>query len=125
MGKKATESIGINLLKALLSKTTLIDSSNILENDKTVSWDGFFLLYNDPSFKKDGLLGKVSTQVKTIHSESKTKNFTISRNDLENYKKEGHIFYFYIKLNKSDNPTFYYLPLLRDVDNDNYKKQHD
>lgn len=122
MGKKATESIGINLLKALLSKTTLIDSSNILENDKTVSWDGFFLLYNNPSFKKDGLLGKVSTQVKTIHSESKTKNFTISRNDLENYKKEGHIFYFYIKLNKSDNPTFYYLPLLL-WDINNYLKR--
>ena len=112
MSVKTTESIGINNLIILLSKTGFIDATNIEENDKTASWDGFFLLHNDKTGKKNSILGKVSTQVKTIHSESRNYKFPISKEDLENYLTEGHIFYFYIKLDRDNNPTYYYLPLL-------------
>lgn len=111
MSKETTENIGVNNLKNLFLSTEMIHTSGVNSNDKCVSWDGYIDVFKDKRCSKKDFIGKVPIQIKTIKSNGKTNKFSITKDDMENYKKEKRIIYFYIRENSDYHFSYYYLPL--------------
>ena len=63
MNTKAIEMTAVSLLKLALFKTNHI-IPEILENDRSPSWDGELLVYSDSSEKRKTLLGKYLSKLK-------------------------------------------------------------
>lgn len=63
MDRKKIEELAAIAVKGSILKTDTL-SQFITENDKTPSWDGFILLYNDSNKNKSSILGRVDVQVK-------------------------------------------------------------
>lgn len=92
------------LLKAYISK-----------NDKTPFWDGDIFVYNQEKYTKGDFVGRLPLQIKgrTVKKFGvKDISFDIKREDLEGYRKDGGIFFFYVQIFGDENRIFYrYLSL--------------
>ena len=104
------EENSINILKTSLSKTKLIDCSQIKEGDKTPSWDGELLYYSDESWSANNVR-KISIQIKGCCQEkiNNKKYYRIERKHIENYYHDGGILFFYVTFNEnlSEHRIFY------------------
>lgn len=104
MDRKQIEELAAIAVKESILLTDSL-SQFITENDKTPSWDGYVLLYNDSNKKKSNILGRVDVQVKGELSSNFQKN-KISHSadvaDLINYKNGGGVIYFVVNINKKD-----------------------
>ncbi len=112
----ATECLGINYLENELLLTGIV-SSNIPRNDKTTSWDGSITIHSTIPFSKDTLADEIPVQVKSRTVNRFTKNISISRSDMENYKKKKKIIYFVVELCDNKHKIFYKPFLLWDINN--------
>jgi len=91
--------------------------SDITDNDKTPSWDGFVRLYKnkDHKEKKSDLVARIPVQVK---GESNTDiireqiSHNIKKSDLKNYLHDGGIIFFVIRMCDFDNYRIYYDTLI-------------
>ncbi|MBH0158680.1 hypothetical protein IHV10_20055 [Fictibacillus sp. 5RED26] len=114
MNSKRIEEIAVAVVRNEILKNDFL-SDEIPVNDKTPSWDGEIWLYNNKNQKKDTLFGKVPVQIKgkTVKkiSDEVTK-YPINKSDLNNYYRNGGIFYFVIELIDSENTQIFYLSLL-------------
>lgn len=96
----------------------LIDSSPRLSagfnsNDRTPCYDGDILIYNkDDTNSNEHLTGRLPVQIKFRKCDAKkeTITFTIKRNDLEIYYRDGGVLYFIVT--KDVCPRVYYASLL-------------
>lgn len=96
----------------------LIDSSPRLSaefnsNDRTPSYDGDVLIYDkDDTNSNERLTGRLPVQIKFRKSDAKkeTIKFSIKRNDLDIYYREGGVLYFLVT--KDARPRVYYASLL-------------
>jgi len=114
MNSKRIEEIAVAAVRNEILKNDFL-SDEIPVNDKTPSWDGEIWLFNNKNQKKDTLFGKVPVQIKgkTVKkiSDEVTK-YPINKSDLNNYYRNGGIFYFVIELIDSENTQIFYLSLL-------------
>ena len=118
MNNSFAESISTSYLNILLSKTHRIDTSDIHRGEKGMCWDGSLIIFDDKGTNKRNIYGKIPIQIKSIHSSGKSNKFSIRKDDLLSYQKEGWLLYFYIKLDNNDNASIFYLPLqLLDITN--------
>lgn len=104
MDRKKIEELAAIAVKGSILKTDTL-SQFITENDKTPSWDGYILLYNDSNKKKSSILGRVDVQVKgELSSNFQKKEISHSADvaDLINYKNGGGAIYFVVNINKKD-----------------------
>lgn len=104
MDRKKIEELAAIAVKGSILKTDKL-SQFITENDKTPSWDGYILLYNDSNMKKSSILGRVDVQVKgELSSNFQKKEISHSADvaDLINYKNGGGAIYFVVNINKKD-----------------------
>lgn len=96
----------------------LIDSSPRLSaefnsNDRTPCYDGDILIYDkDDTNSNEHLTGRLPVQIKFRKCDAKKENikFSIKRNDLEIYYREGGVLYFLVT--KDACPRVYYASLL-------------
>lgn len=109
------EEIAISILKQVLLKSPLL-MPYITSNDKTPSWDGDVVVYNDEHAVKENIYGTVRVQVKgtsqRIRQESATHRF--EKADLKNYYNDGGciLFLVSVNLNRTDDYKIYYSSLL-------------
>ena len=104
MDSKKIEELAAIAVKGSILKTDTL-SPFITENDKTPSWDGYILLYNDSNNKKSSILGRVDVQIKgELSSNFQKKEISHSADvaDLINYKNGGGAIYFVVNINKKD-----------------------
>lgn len=99
-----TERDAVDYLRDILGQSELI-RTEILENDKTPSWDGHIELYSDNSQRKDKLIGRCDVQVKGQECKNvrdlQQNEITYRRiqiADLKNYAHEGGILYFVVHI---------------------------
>ena len=107
--RKTIEENGADHVKKCLRTLNTLDP-NITSNDKGISWDGHILVYESIPFTKNKLRAKIPTQVKTRTYPKYRKRFSISMADLNNYKKEGSILYFWVQV-VNGNYKIYYVSL--------------
>lgn len=104
MDRKQIEELAAIAVKESILLTDSL-SQFITENDKTPSWDGYVLLYNDSNKKKSNILGQVDVQVKgelSSNFQKKVISHSASVSDLINYKNEGGVIYFVVNIDKKD-----------------------
>lgn len=114
------EIFSISYLKLAISQCLKL-KANILENDKTPSWDGSIEVYNSENMKKTNLEGIVPVQVKGKWSEKiiskKEIKYSADIADLVNYQKNGGVIFFVIYCNKLSYKIYYASLLPIDLDN--------
>ena len=95
VSRKKTEQRAITKVRALIDDTEIL-SHNFNENDKGISFDGTIDVFKGGIDKKSNFEGSIKVQIKgrTVKSiKDKTTNFSIQKNDLNNFLKEdGGIF---------------------------------
>lgn len=109
------EEISISKIKEIL-RSYKIFKSNINENDKEPSWDGFIFVYNkDNTERKDELRGRIPIQIKATEVE-KIKNkkipFSMKLSDLNNYFNDGGVMFFVVEINGQEECKIFYKSLL-------------
>ncbi len=91
MSTSKIEKDGITIFRSFLIGSNLIDFE-INENDKSPSWDGFIIKYNDKKNKKENIEGRVPIQIKSENKNPQEKsNLYLSKIDLNNYLQDGGI----------------------------------
>ena len=96
---KWIEEAAINALdRVFLSCPILSPHTN--RNDRTPSWDGFVLVYQNASHKNENLLGRVPIQVKGTKKSvtSDTASFSCRVADLRNYYNDGGCIFFLVSV---------------------------
>lgn len=97
MNSNKIETGAIICLESLLWECSHIDHS-ISRNDKGLSWDGFIYLYSNKNQKKENLVCKCEIQVKGKEKLGKSRSYSVSIADLNNYKNNGGIIFFVIDI---------------------------
>lgn len=117
MDSKTIEDLAVEKINHILLQTEQIDTSDIKSNDKTPSWDGSITLYKSHSRKKNNIYGKANIQIKghkvkanELAKESIKERVNVS--DLKNYRREGGVLYFIVKLAGTEHFSIYCLELL-------------
>ena len=115
MDSRKIEFNSIIKLKNCLSRNEFL-YPNILDNDKTPSWDGDVEVYNGNSTeKKEDLMGLVRTQVKGKKAKTLSKEeitFSVNTVDLNNYLRDGGVLFFVVYMLNYDEYKIYYKSLL-------------
>lgn len=90
--------------------------SNISENDKEPSWDGFIYVYSKcGTEKKEDLVGRVPIQVKGTEVKkfsNKFNSFNIKISDLKNYLNDGGVIFFVVEIKSDTTAKIFYKELL-------------
>ena len=111
---KWIEEAAINALdRVFLSCPILSPHTN--RNDRTPSWDGFVLVYQNASHKNENLLGRVPIQVKGTKKSvtSDTASFSCRVADLRNYYNDGGCIFFLVSVPSAiGEASIYYSSLL-------------
>lgn len=104
------ENIAVSAVCESLDRTELLKSF-INSGDKEPSWDGHIYVYHHVSQKKCMLSGRVPAQVKGKKVKSLDNlgiiSFSVEVADLNNYFKDGGIFYFVVYITKNKSQIFY------------------
>ena len=106
------ERYAINAVMELIDSSPRL-SAEFNSNDRTPCYDGDILIYNkDDTNSNEHLTGRLPVQIKFRKCDAKkeTIKFTIKRNDLEIYYREGGVLYFIVT--KDVCPRVYYASLL-------------
>ncbi len=97
MNSNKIETGAIICLESLLWECSHIDHS-ISRNDKGLSWDGFIYLYSNKNQKKENLVCKCEIQVKGKEKLGKSRSYSVSIADLNNYRNNGGVLFFVIDI---------------------------
>lgn len=97
MNSNKIETGAIICLESLLWECAHIDHS-ISRNDRGLSWDGFIYLYSSKNQKKENLVHKCEIQVKGKEKLGKSRSYSVSIADLNNYKNNGGVIFFVIDI---------------------------
>lgn len=108
MNSNLIEQKAITYLNTILLECPHI-KSEINQNDKGISWDGFLYLFSHDTHKKENLRCKCEIQVKGKEHISSSLSYSIEVADLINYKNNGGVLYFVIDVT---NKKVYYIDLL-------------
>lgn len=108
MNSNKIETGAIICLESLLWECSHIDHS-ISRNDKGLSWDGFIYLYSNKTQKKENLVCKCEIQVKGKEKLGKSRSYSVSIADLNNYRNNGGVLFFVIDI---ETKTVFYSELL-------------
>ena len=108
--RSTTEKLGVDYVDHRLRRDNTLHP-NISYNDKTLSWDGYILVFDSVPFSAEKLRAKIPTQVKTITVKRYTKTRTISVAHLKNYKRDGSILYFSVQIINDDEYKIFYADL--------------
>lgn len=108
MNSNKIETGAIICLESLLWECSHIDHS-ISRNDKGLSWDGFIYLYSNKNQKKENLVCKCEIQVKGKEKLGKSRSYSVSIADLNNYRNNGGVLFFVIDI---ETKTVFYSELL-------------
>jgi len=108
-----TEIQGVGALESYLASSNILQP-HLLKNDRTISWDGHIFIYNQ-IIRKKNFLGKVPVQVKStkvteFSGKGCTDNF--SKDDLENYFRDGGVIIFVVEIDEMNNSEFFVVSLL-------------
>lgn len=106
------ERYAINAVMELIDSSPRL-SAEFNSNDKTPCYDGDILIYNkDDTNSNKHLAGRLPVQIKFRQCDAKKEliKFSIKRNDLEIYYREGGVLYFIVT--KDVCPRVYYASLL-------------
>jgi len=111
-----TEIRAIIKLKDCLTRSGFL-RSEISENDKTPSWDGFVWLYKNKDFnkKKSDLVARIPVQVKGESNKDIVReqiSYNVKKSDLKNYLHDGGIIFFVIRMCDFDDYQIYYETLI-------------
>lgn len=116
MNKERIEIDSISKLNIFLSKLDYT-ISEISNNDKSPSWDGFIRLYNKiDSNSKEDLERRIPVQVKGKYNKPPYQtsiSFPVDIFDLQNYLNECGVIFFVIYIDEDDNYQIYYCKLTR------------
>lgn len=96
---KWIEEAAINALDRVFLSCPIL-SPFTKRNDRTPSWDGFVLVYQNASHKNENLLGRVPIQVKGTKKSvtSDTASFSCRAADLRNYCNDGGCIFFLVSV---------------------------
>lgn len=114
---KRIEEAAVAALKMELLTSPILESF-INSNDKTPSWDGYVLVYENELQKKSDLIGRVPIQIKGTENWFHTDEVPFSCNvvDLQNYNKDGGCIFFLVSVNlETKTHKIFYTKLLNDV----------
>ena len=113
-----TEQRAITAVRTEIDRYSKLES-HLNENDKTISWDGEIFVYNTDACRKEDLRGRVPVQVKGISLKKQptdpTISYSLSIDDLTNYKKDQGILLFVVALHlngEAISHKIYYATLL-------------
>lgn len=115
MNREAIEIVAISKLKSKLSFLGYT-IPEIVENDKTPSWDGFIKLYPTKDCSNKNGLVRIPVQVKGRYQKNPYPikiSFQIDKIDLENYLNDRGCIYFVVYLDDNDNCQIYYQTLTK------------
>ena len=93
MNSNLIEQKAITYLNTILLECPHI-KSEINQNDKGISWDGFLYLFSHDTHKKENLRCKCEIQVKGKEHISSSLSYSIEVADLINYKNNGGVLYY-------------------------------
>lgn len=114
MNYNKTEKIGVNAIRNLVLECPKLDE-DIPTGDKSPSWDGEILVYNNEEQKKSQLDGKVPVQVKGMKVSklaNKPLKYKLYKADLENYLKSNGAIFFVVEYMTVKELRVHYLMLL-------------
>ena len=100
INKRRLEEAAVDALRSAFRRSPYLEPY-ISENDRTPSWDGTVLVYNNVDNRKDHLLGRVAIQVKGTQERivSSTASFSCAVSDLRNYFNDGGCAFFLVSVN--------------------------
>lgn len=109
---KTIEEDAVDAVASLLRRTGLVDTAQLLRNDKTLSWDGPLFLHSAIPFSAANLSGEIPTQVKGTYVTRFSDTFPFSIADLRNYYRGRGVMLFVVKFRSRDDFCIYYRSLL-------------
>lgn len=125
---KQIEEWATNAVKDCLSMTDTL-SPYIKENDKTPIWDGDVLIYKNNSRNNEGVVGKITVQVKgELDDKIKKKqcSFSVEMSSLVSYKNDGGTIFFLVLIsNKNPRLRKVFYETLTPLKINNYIKGHE
>ena len=107
MARDRIEQLAIANLKRVLLKSKYV-IPQILENDKTPSYDGELLLYSTEDHTKNKIQGLIPVQVKgiTVDKFKDKCSYPFAWTDIENYYKDKGCLFFVVHLLKSNDEEY-------------------
>ncbi len=118
MGKQ--ETFSVSEIRRLCAASEYLDESDIHEGDKTVSFDGNIIYYQNKKPKAVGSEIFIPVQIKgKEYKKLPTKNmisYSVSLRDLNNYFKNGGVIFFVVAIEKETNLLKTYAKILLPID---------
>ena len=105
MSRIKVETAATNAVRNLINLSNSMTSDEIKEGDRGISFDGYVPIYLKNDIKKENFYNKVDIQVKGRSveklSSAKQLRFSMSLNDVKNYKNVGGTIIFYVQVNNN------------------------
>lgn len=105
MSRIKVETAATNAVRNLINLSNCMTSDEIKEGDRGISFDGYVPIYLKNDIKKENFYNKVDIQVKGRSveklSSAKQLRFSMSLNDVKNYKNVGGTIIFYVQVNNN------------------------
>jgi len=104
---------GVASLESFLASSNILDP-HLLKNDKTITWDGNILVFNQ-EVKKDNFFGQVPVQIKSTLVDEFSQEFCshgFEKYDIHNYFLDGGVLIFVVEVDHKNDIEIYVLSLM-------------